>query len=444
MSSPKAPKPPDTVSAAREQGQQNIEAARTTAALNRVNQVGPEGTVTFSRDPSNPDQYTQTTQLSPEQQRIYDAQTSATGSRAQAAGQNFNLYGGNLGQGINTSGLPARQFSAGPTDQMGSINARSVGTDRIQTNNLRPLPGANDFSAERQRVEDALYGRSTQRLDDQFGRREEDLRSQLLNRGLREGTQAYNDAMLDFGRERQDSYADARDRAILAGGQEQSRLYGQDLSARQQQFGENQSVAQFSNQSANQNFQNELQRSGFFNDAQQQEFMQRLADAQLANQQRDAGINEQVTDQQQTLQGLDFLYGGGGAMSPQAFAPGTSGGVAPTDIYGAIQDQYSNQLSNYSQRAQQAAQQQQAIASIAAAFIGASDPRLKTDIERIGELPNGLPIYRFRYHNDPVMRTGVMSTDVRKVMPEAVIVGEDGYDRVDYAAIGAKHLLEAA
>lgn len=370
MSSPKPPKQPDVVAAAREQGQQNINAARTTAALNRINQVGPDGSVTYSRDPNNPDQYTQTTTLSPEQQRIYNAQTGATGSRAEAAGRNFDLYGQNLGQGLDTSGLPARQFSASPTDQRTDVNARSVATGRINARGLPELPGEQDFSGERQRVEDALYGRSARRLDDQFGRREEDTRARLLASGLVEGTEAYERQMRDLNESRTDAYGDLRDRAVLAGGQEQSRLFGDQLRARQQGFGERSTEAQFANQAANQNFQNELARSGFFNDAQSQEFMQRLAEAQLNNQGRDAGISEQLTDQQKTLQGLDFLYGGSGSggSGPQAMAPGSSGQVAPTDIYGAVQDQYANQFGVYNQRAQ-AAQQQQATAGALAGSI---------------------------------------------------------------------------
>jgi hypothetical protein len=442
MSSPKAPKAPDAIGAAREQGQQNIEAARTTAALNRVNQAGPGGTVTFSQDPNNKDSFTQTTTLSPEQQRIYDAQTASAGDRAQAGQRNFNLYGQNLGQGINTSGLPARQFSANPTDQQTGINADSVAQRRISTMGLPQLPGQNDFSGDRQRVEDALYGRSARRLDDQFGRREESERSRLLASGLIEGTQAYERQMRDLNEARTDAYGDLRDRAVLAGGQEQSRLFGDQLQARQQGFGERTTQGQFANQSANQNFQNELARSGFFNEAQQQEFMQRLANAQLGNQQRDAGIGEQVTNQQQTLQGLDFLYGGGGAMGPQANAPGSAGQVAPTDIQGAIQGDYNNRFGVYSQQAQAAQQQQAALASIATA-LAFSDRRLKTDIKREGSTPSGLGIYSYRYKAGGERQLGAMADEVKRLYPDAVVRHESGFDMVDYGIVTTREMEDA-
>ncbi|WP_249156708.1 tail fiber domain-containing protein [Bradyrhizobium sp. KB893862 SZCCT0404] len=51
-----------------------------------------------------------------------------------------------------------------------------------------------------------------------------------------------------------------------------------------------------------------------------------------------------------------------------------------------------------------------------------SDRRLKTDIRCIGAADNGLPIYTFRYINDPKgeLHMGFMAQDVEKVRPEAV------------------------
>jgi hypothetical protein len=67
-------------------------------------------------------------------------------------------------------------------------------------------------------------------------------------------------------------------------------------------------------------------------------------------------------------------------------------------------------------------------------LIPKSDRRLKRDIKRISTLPNGLPWYEFNYLDDPEdmpAREGLMSDDVRKVHPEAVVV-IDGYDHVHY------------
>ncbi len=67
-----------------------------------------------------------------------------------------------------------------------------------------------------------------------------------------------------------------------------------------------------------------------------------------------------------------------------------------------------------------------------------SDVRLKTDIERVGTTVYGLPLYRFRYESGRERFEGVMAQDVLQVMPDAVMVGEDGYYRVKYAQLGIK------
>lgn len=62
-----------------------------------------------------------------------------------------------------------------------------------------------------------------------------------------------------------------------------------------------------------------------------------------------------------------------------------------------------------------------------------SDRRLKTDIHHIGEASNGLPLYVFRYINDPsTQHVGVMAQDVLGVNPDAVSE-ENGHYVVDYA-----------
>tara|TARA_R110000824_G_scaffold44348_2_gene129043 strand:+ start:175 stop:1194 length:1020 start_codon:yes stop_codon:yes gene_type:complete len=64
-----------------------------------------------------------------------------------------------------------------------------------------------------------------------------------------------------------------------------------------------------------------------------------------------------------------------------------------------------------------------------------SDRKLKSNIERIGTHPLGIGIYKYLIFGDKAI--GVMSDEVRKVMPEAVSVHkESGYDMVDYGMIG--------
>lgn len=74
-----------------------------------------------------------------------------------------------------------------------------------------------------------------------------------------------------------------------------------------------------------------------------------------------------------------------------------------------------------------------------AARLGAlSDRRLKQDIEAVGtHEPTGLTIYEFAYKADPSRRfRGFMADEVRKVMPDAVVTGDDGFDGVNYSMLG--------
>ena len=65
-----------------------------------------------------------------------------------------------------------------------------------------------------------------------------------------------------------------------------------------------------------------------------------------------------------------------------------------------------------------------------------SDTRLKRDIAQVGELDNGIGLYRYRYLWSDTIYVGVMAQEVAAVMPEAVQRGADGYMRVDYARLG--------
>ena len=67
-----------------------------------------------------------------------------------------------------------------------------------------------------------------------------------------------------------------------------------------------------------------------------------------------------------------------------------------------------------------------------------SDLRLKHDVALLGTMPNGLGFYRFVYNGGKTTYVGVMAQDVERVMPRAVIRGQDGFLRVDYDMIGVK------
>ena len=67
---------------------------------------------------------------------------------------------------------------------------------------------------------------------------------------------------------------------------------------------------------------------------------------------------------------------------------------------------------------------------------GWSDRRLKRDIVRVGESACGLPLYRFQYIWGGPEYVGVMAQDLIALRPEALILDDSGYFRVDYDKLG--------
>jgi hypothetical protein len=74
--------------------------------------------------------------------------------------------------------------------------------------------------------------------------------------------------------------------------------------------------------------------------------------------------------------------------------------------------------------------------------MGASEPALKENVVRVGEHSAGFGLYLFDYK--PEFRDswghgrqfGVMADEVEAVVPEAVMVSDEGYRVVNYALLG--------
>jgi outer membrane protein OmpA-like peptidoglycan-associated protein len=67
---------------------------------------------------------------------------------------------------------------------------------------------------------------------------------------------------------------------------------------------------------------------------------------------------------------------------------------------------------------------------------GWSDRRLKRNIVRVGQSASGLPLYRFQYIWGGPEFVGVMAQDLITLRPDALILDDSGYFRVDYDKLG--------
>jgi hypothetical protein len=178
---PAAPPAPDYAGAAVAQGAANIESARATAKLNNPNMYTPYGTQLVSYEGDVP---TVRQTLTPTAQKSLEAQ------------QNVDLSLSNLAQkgtGIASNVLD-KPFSFGGPDVQTSLD----------TSGIAKMP-----------VNAGMTGQEAimQRLEPSLARQRVSTETQLINQGLRPGTEAYNNAINLLGQQE----TDARTQAVLQG-----------------------------------------------------------------------------------------------------------------------------------------------------------------------------------------------------------------------------------
>jgi hypothetical protein len=114
-----APPPPDYLGAARETAAGNLDAARATAAANRVNQVTPYGNLTYSisgKDSYGNDMYTANQTLTPNQQRILEQNQGLSSGLLNTAQSGLNYANDILSRpGVDLSQLPQIGINPGET-----------------------------------------------------------------------------------------------------------------------------------------------------------------------------------------------------------------------------------------------------------------------------------------------------------------------------------------
>ncbi len=197
MSSPSAPAPPDPYRVASAEGVSNVNTAKASSILGNPNTFGPNGSTTYAQSGdvetiTLPDgsttqvpRYNQTTTLSPEQQKLYDLTNQTQQNIGQVGVDQSKMIGGLLGKPVDYSDLQ-----------------------------LDP----SSFSADRQRVEQAMY----ERMQPQLDRSREAEENRLVNQGFQRGTDAFTNAMGDLGRQEND----LRLGITAAGLGEQQGMYG--------------------------------------------------------------------------------------------------------------------------------------------------------------------------------------------------------------------------
>jgi hypothetical protein len=380
-SSPPPPTPPKETSAA--QTGANISTAIANNFMSNANLIGADGSTQMTNqtgtyrftDPYTSQSYdiptfTRTESLSPVRQ-----QTLAQNNQA-----NLNL----ATLGANTSrdliGNMQKQLTAadlGPRPELGQLRTNYD----------------TEFTADRQRTEDALFSRINPKLQQDRAA----LETQLSNQGIKLGSSGYDRAMSNFGQQSND----ARMAAILASGQEQSRL------------------ADLARQSA-----------GFGNAAQMDQYNAGLSGRAQTMQEAFALDNQPINKAMALASGTQVAM-------PQ-FQAFNSSRIPTTDNAGIINNYDAQQFQRW-QAEEQSNQRMlgglMGLGGSALSLFRFSDERLKEDIEPVGTL-KGHKLYEYTMKDSGEKQIGVMAQEVRKKRPDAVKKDpESGYLKVNYGAL---------
>ena len=492
------PPVPDYMAAAKEQGQQNLQAAQTSSRLSNPNMITPFGTQTITYGAPTFDEaaYNKALQEYQKAPTVDRSQFYQTGGGSGDSGSDYTYFdqaaydkalksrgaAPDRNAFMTATGAPTVTQTLNPEAQA-TIDAQQrvqrrlaelggTAMDNVQATLSTPfvptsteikkdfggygaVPEAADYMAK---TEVPLqYSIDTsgavampinagtnaqelilQRLNPTLQAGDVSFRQQLANQGLAPGTEAYDKAF----RNREMSKNDLYSQAALQG-------IGLDMSARQQAVNELLGLGTFANQA-------QLAGAGLYNQAMGQNFgqgiqgqslgyNQALNKAQFQNTAQQQQLAQDLALRSQPLQELAAIMGGSQIQLPQ-FSGYQPVNVAASPTFNATQAQYQGQLAQAN--AQNAANSQltqglfqlggAALLAPTGTFSGAaglfSDRRLKTNIKQVGVADNGLNIYSYNYVWGGPTQLGYMADEVEKIAPQAV--GEaHGYKTVDYGMI---------
>lgn len=313
----------------------------------------------YGQDNSNnmPGSWSSTTTLSPSQQNLFDLQNQNQTALGGALNNQIGQVTNALSTPFSTNGLPQVTPDAlskyvshdGMKSYVSNASGGPIQGD-VDLSGLQRLPGANDFSSDRSNVENAIMSR----LQPQYDRDREQLQTQLANQGITQNSEAYGREMDAFNR----SLNDARQQAVLSGGQEQTRMYNMALNTRQQGANELFNQGTFHNAAENQGFNQNFANAGLQNQVRNSQFAEGMVNAGLWNgaqsqqytQNADAynrALQQSLLQHNQPISEYNALRTGQNQVGMPQFGGVPQVGAAPGDIAGAMNNQYQGQLNSY-------------------------------------------------------------------------------------------------
>jgi hypothetical protein len=291
---PPAPNPKETIAA---QSAANKEAIEAQAKFNRINQVNPQGTLTYSGTPGEPD-YTQTVQYDPRQQALFDKQQGIQGSTYDLVSGQLQRLDPVLRNTLDTSILPdqARQISGQELPNM--------------------IVGANDadITSASNRLADESFGQFMRRFEPQIERSRQRTEQRIADQGL----DPRQDLAQNYNTQNENSIYDAMQNAAA-----QAQGIGTDNALKYSQFG---------------------------NQARTQMLNEMLAMQQAQTGQRQSALQEQAYLRNVPINDIAALLGTSGGVQTPQFSAVPSVSVPTTDAGGIINSSYQNQLNAFNSR----------------------------------------------------------------------------------------------
>lgn len=402
------PDVPDYVAAAKATSQGNLDLAKYATQANRVNQITPWGSLTWSNNRGfNQAAYDAALKAYQNQQsnpggwefagntgggdgnQTAEFQRRPGGSNLSAPNPT-DFYGGdNWTQTVSLSPEMQALFDQNMRLQRGLFGAQDAALGRVNRNmasdldtrSMQSLGDVYDPNQATNTATEAILSRLNPELDRQY----ESLRTQLANQGITQGSAAYNNALNSFGQQRNDAVTQAGLQGITLGMQQQGQTFSQSAAKRAQQ----------------------MQEAAYL---------------------RNLPLNE-----------LNALRSGSQVQMPDFPGYSQQATTSGPDYTGAAQNTYQSQLG--ASNAQSAGNANMMSGLFGLGQLGMmgygmgmfSDRRLKKNIRRIGTHAKGIGIYAFEYIFGG-KAIGYMADEVRKVAPKAVHdIG--GLMLVDYAEV---------
>ena len=371
MGKQSAPQAPDPYATASTQYQFGTKAADYSKALNNVNTVGPTGSTSYQITGQDP------TTGAP----IYTQTTTLTPEQQQLLKGNQDVQKGGQGIALGEQGAASQG--------LGTVNGL-LSSGAPNTPDVSYGPGFDPGTGYNSGFSTALAGEEAA-MQPGLSQEREQMDASLRNAGATPGSPAYDNAMAALDARQANSQTQAAGSAVTAG-------------------------------------------TGVANQLQ----MAASQDTQLHNQ----GISQSLSDYAQRLgipmSAITSLLSSangaaGGPSVPGAINPSTANVAAP-DYAGMVNNQYQGQLAGYNAGVSTQNGMLGDLTSLGSAALMLSDERMKDDMEEVGKMKSGLPIYRFTYKGSHTPQVGVSAQEAEKKFPKAVHeVG--GLKFVNYAGV---------